>query len=59
MIQTLKNSQKAKGQKRIYIHGEKEFENWKEYKKSGIPLERKVVNALKQIGQELKVPYNL
>ncbi|MCJ7509030.1 MAG: Ldh family oxidoreductase [candidate division Zixibacteria bacterium] len=59
MIQQLKNSQKAKGQNRVYIHGEKEFEKWEEYKKNGLPLGEKVVETLKQLGQELGVPYNL
>ncbi|HEX9916181.1 MAG TPA: Ldh family oxidoreductase [candidate division Zixibacteria bacterium] len=59
MIQQLKNSQKAKGQSRVYIHGEKEFEKWEEHKKNGLPLNDKVVETLKQLGQELGVPYNL
>lgn len=59
MIQQLKNSQKAKGQNRVYIHGEKEFEKWEEYKKNGVPLGEKVVETLKQLSQELGVTYNL
>ena len=59
MIQTMKSSQKAKGQNRVYIHGEKEFEKSEEYKKNGVPLGEKVVDTLKQLGQESGVPYNL
>jgi len=59
MIQTLKNSQKAKGEKRIFIHGEKEFEKWDEYKKKGVPLQEKVVASLKQMAQETGVKYDL
>lgn len=58
MIRVLKNSQKAKNQSRIYIHGEKEFEKWEEYKKNGIPLNQKVTETLKQLGNELGVPFN-
>ncbi len=59
IIALMKNSQKAKGQGRVYIHGEKEFEKWEEYKKNGLPLGEKVVDTLKQLGQDLTVPYNL
>jgi LDH2 family malate/lactate/ureidoglycolate dehydrogenase len=59
MIQTLKDSQKAKGEKRVFIHGEKEFEKWEEYKKKGVPLQEKVVASLKQMAQETGVRYDL
>ncbi len=59
MIQTLKGSQKAKGENRIYIHGEKEFEKWDEYRKNGVPLAEKVVANLKLMGEETGVPYDL
>ena len=59
MIQTLKNSQKAKGENRVFIHGEKEYEKFEDYKKNGVPLQDKVVNALKQMGEETGVPYDL
>jgi L-2-hydroxycarboxylate dehydrogenase (NAD+) len=59
MIQTLKNSQKAKGENRVFIHGEKEFEKYDDYKKNGVPLQDKVVANLKQMGEETGVPYDL
>lgn len=59
IIQRLRNSPKAEDHDRIYIHGEKEFEMEEEQLANGIPLHPKVVAALKQIGQDLGVEYNL
>ena len=59
MIQTLKNTQKAKGEKRVYIHGEKEFEKYDDYKKNGVPLQDKVVANLKLMAEETGVKYDL
>ncbi len=59
MLQGLKDSQKAEGENRIFIHGEKEFEKNDEYKKIGVPLQEKVVAALKNLSQELSIPYNM
>lgn len=58
-IRLLKDSPKAKGEDRIYIHGEKEFELAAEYRKTGVPLYYKVVNSLKEIGRDVGVEYNL
>ncbi len=41
LIRRLKNSAKAEGQKRIFIHGEKEFECEERYRREGIPLYHK------------------
>ncbi len=59
MMQGLKNSKKAKGATRIFIHGEKEFEKYDEYKRKGVPLQEKVVADLKNLSHELSVPYNI
>jgi L-2-hydroxycarboxylate dehydrogenase (NAD+) len=59
LIQRLRNSAKAEGQSRIYIHGEKEFEKEAKYKKEGIPLFYKVYDDLKAIGAEVGVPFNM
>ena len=59
MISELKNSSKAEGEKRIFIHGEKEFEKWEEYKKNGLPLEEKVFNALKKLSEELSLKFDI
>jgi len=57
LITRIKNSPKAQGADRIYIHGEKEFEKQAEREAHGIPLHEKVVATLRQIGAELKVPF--
>jgi L-2-hydroxycarboxylate dehydrogenase (NAD+) len=59
MITGLKGSNKAAGEKRIFIHGEKEFEKYNMHKKQGVPLQEKVVAALKGLSQELDIPYNI
>jgi LDH2 family malate/lactate/ureidoglycolate dehydrogenase len=59
MLGGLMGSTKAKGEKRIFIHGEKEFEKFDLGKKKGVPLQSKVVAALKNLSRELSVPYNI
>lgn len=59
MIAGLKGSHKATGEKRIFIHGEKEFEKHDMHKKKGVPLQEKVVAALKGLSKELGIPYNI
>jgi LDH2 family malate/lactate/ureidoglycolate dehydrogenase len=59
LIRRLKNSPKAEGQDRIYVHGEKEFELEEKYRKEGIPLYYKVYDDLKAIGGEVGVPFKL
>jgi LDH2 family malate/lactate/ureidoglycolate dehydrogenase len=58
MIRRLRNSPKAEGCDRIYIHGEKEFELEAKYRKEGVPLFFKVYDDLKAIGDEVGVPFN-
>jgi LDH2 family malate/lactate/ureidoglycolate dehydrogenase len=55
LIRILRNAPKAKGASRIYIHGEKEFEEEERLAKSGIPLLPKVVDDLKNIAKELGI----
>jgi len=57
--QRLKNAPKAEGQDRIYIHGEKEYEQAEENARRGVPLNPKVVTDLKALGKELDVAYDL
>jgi LDH2 family malate/lactate/ureidoglycolate dehydrogenase len=59
MLGGLKKSTKAQGENRIFIHGEKEFEKHDMYKKKGVPLQDKVVAALKNLSKELSIPYNI
>ena len=52
-IQELKSSKKASGEKRIYVHGEKEFENKEKNQKEGIFLDEKTDRMIKEISQEV------
>ena len=55
----LKTAPKAEGQRRIYVHGEKEFEEFELRAREGIPLNRKVLAELEKIADELDVGFNL
>jgi L-2-hydroxycarboxylate dehydrogenase (NAD+) len=59
MMLGLKDSSKAEGEKRLYIHGEKEFEKYDEYKKNGVPLQEKVITALKKLSEEMNIKYDI
>jgi len=50
-IQMLKNSEKADGQNRIYVAGEKEYDA-EEKNKATVTLQDKVFNTLNDIGRE-------
>lgn len=53
LIRRLKNAPKAKGADRIYIHGEKEFEEAERLAKLRIPLNPKVIEELRAIAKQL------
>jgi L-2-hydroxycarboxylate dehydrogenase (NAD+) len=55
--QRLRNAPKAEGQDRIYIHGEKEFEEAERRSREGIPLSPKVLAELGEIARELDVEF--
>jgi L-2-hydroxycarboxylate dehydrogenase (NAD+) len=57
LIRMIRNSPKADGQERIYIHGEKEFEIEAERRQHGIPLHAKVVANLKTIAEQLHIKW--
>ena len=59
LIDRLKNSAKADGQNRIYIHGEKEYEKYEKYQLAGIPLEDKVYDILKEYSGEFGISFNI
>ncbi len=59
VIRRLKNSSKAEGRDRVFVHGEKEFELEEKYRKEGIPVFYKVYDDLKAIGEEVGVPFSL
>ena len=53
LIHRLKGVPKVEGAKRIYIHGEKEFEETERLKKEGVPLNSKVIEDLRSIAKQL------
>jgi LDH2 family malate/lactate/ureidoglycolate dehydrogenase len=55
--QRLKNAPKAEGEERIYIHGEKEYEEADRRANNGIPLNPKVAADLEAIGAEFGVEF--
>jgi len=59
LLDQLKEAPKAAGQERIYIHGEKEFELAERFAREGVPLMSEVVKSLKQVGDEVGVPFDL
>lgn len=59
LIRELKGGKLAQGATRIYVHGEKEFEEAKRRTEQGIPLEAKVETSLKKIAADLGVDYGL
>src|SRR5947207_2585964 len=59
LARELKDSPKAHGQDRIYVHGEKSFARMEKYRQEGIPLDPKVVENLKKIGADLGVPWSV
>jgi LDH2 family malate/lactate/ureidoglycolate dehydrogenase len=56
LARELKDSPKAEGQDRIYVHGEKSFARMERYRKEGIPLDPKTAENLRKIGKDLDVP---
>jgi LDH2 family malate/lactate/ureidoglycolate dehydrogenase len=58
-IRALKATPKLPGQDRIYIHGEKEFENAHKYQAEGVPLLTEIVEALHEAGKAVGVPFDL
>ncbi|MBP3304573.1 MAG: Ldh family oxidoreductase [Oscillospiraceae bacterium] len=50
-LQEIRDSQKADGENRIYIHGEKEFENHAKVLREGIPVNEKTYSEMIRIGE--------
>lgn len=59
MIRRLKDSPKAEGADRIYIHGEKEFEMEEECRVKGVVLHPKVVADMQVIAEQVGIDYDL
>jgi LDH2 family malate/lactate/ureidoglycolate dehydrogenase len=59
LVRRLKGGRLAEGASRIYVHGEKEFEEEARRRTNGIPLGAKVEASLKQVAADLGVSYDL
>jgi LDH2 family malate/lactate/ureidoglycolate dehydrogenase len=59
LIRRLKGGRLAEGAARIYVHGEKEFEEAARRSAQGIPLGAKVEASLRQVAEELGLLYEL
>jgi len=59
LMNSLRNSPKAAGEERIYIHGEKEFEKAERALKEGVPLSEVTVKILMEAGKQDGVPFDL
>ncbi len=57
LARELKDSPKAQGQARIYVHGEKSFARMERFRREGVPLDSKIAEAMKKIGSELGVKW--
>ena len=58
-IRALKATPKLPGQDRIFIHGEKEFENAHKYQLEGVPLLAEIIESISEAGNAVGVPFNL
>jgi LDH2 family malate/lactate/ureidoglycolate dehydrogenase len=59
LIRELKSTPAMKGQERVYVAGEIEFETEKERTAKGIPLIESVLAGLKAVGEQLSVRFDL
>jgi LDH2 family malate/lactate/ureidoglycolate dehydrogenase len=59
LIHELKSTPPIEGQGRVYVAGEIEFETAEERAERGIPLLSSVLKGLKEVGEQLGVPYDL
>lgn len=59
LLNLMRHSPKASGEERIYIHGEKEFENAERALDEGVPLSEATVKTLIAGGQTDGVPFDL
>lgn len=55
MINRLKAAEKAEGQSRIFVHGEKEFEEHDRRQQHGIPIDEKTVESLIGFSKEFSI----
>jgi len=59
LIRELKATPPVEGENRVYVAGEIEFETAEERSERGIPLHESVLKGLRDVGEQLGVPYDL
>ncbi|MFC1893353.1 Ldh family oxidoreductase [Chloroflexota bacterium] len=59
IVQMMKGSQLLKGQRKIYLPGELEFETRCQRIKEGIPYSKDVIGHLKKLAQDLHIPIDI
>jgi len=59
LIRELKSTPPIAGQERVYVAGEIEFETAEERSERGIPLHSSVLEGLREVSEQLGVPYDL
>ena len=58
LLEEMKDAPKAEGHDRIYIHGEKEYEEMERCSVEGVPILSTIVDSLKATGEEIGVPFD-
>lgn len=56
-LDEVRNSDKAYGQERIYIHGEKEYEIHEDRVKNGVPILPKTLEEMKKLAEQLDIEF--
>lgn len=59
LIRELKSTPPIQGQNRVYLAGEIEFETAEERAERGVPLLPSVLKGLREVSEQLGMPYNL
>ena len=59
LIRELKSTPPVEGESRVYVAGEIEFETAEERAERGIPLHSSVLKGLREVSEQLGVPYDL
>ena len=59
LMRGLKSTPPAQGQDRVYVAGEIEFETAHERAEHGIPLHGSVLKGLREVGEQVGLPYDL
>ena len=59
MVETLKNLPRMEGQNRIYVAGEKEYENVLQNERLGVPIPEPAIAEIRREGEKAGVPFDL